>query len=315
MRFFASLDRRRWITAGVTLLLAFLSGFLMQHVLIDREPVAAVGGAPDAARKLRQTEEPKPLPVPPAATLVPILLQPPILPDRVDEARAPGDSRGCEPRLTVEAAPAATLQVHLDAPCHANTRFVLRQRPLSAALSTDGAGRWRARLPAMSSTPVVEVVLGAERLTVGAEVPEAEDYHHAALQWDGPQHLFINAYEFGAEEGTDGHVRPGAPAGPDRALKGEGGYLTSLGDGAGPGFAVYSFPLSGVSASGVVRIAVDAEIAEGTCGRNLGALAFQTGPAGRLSSTELALAMPGCERAGHALRLQNLFRDMRLAAH
>lgn len=315
MRFFASRDRRRWITAGVTLLLAFLSGFLMQHVLIDREPVAAVGGAPDAARELRQTEEPKPLPVPPAATLVPILLQPPILPDRVDEARAPRDGQACAPRLTAEAAPAATLRLELVAPCHADARFVLRQGPLSAALSTDSAGRWQGRLPALSPAPTVEVALGDQRLAAGAEVPDAASYHHVALQWDGPQHLFINAYEFGAGEGEPGHVRPGAPQGPDRALTGEGGYLASLGDGEGPGFAIYSFPLDLMSASGVIRIAVDAEIVEDTCGRTLAARALQTSPAGRLSPTEVALAMPGCERAGEALRLQNLFRDMRLAAH
>ena len=72
-----NLDRRRVITALIVLLIAFGTGHVMQTVLADREGVAATGDAPEAAPILKDGGRTPKLPVPPAATLVPIVLKTP----------------------------------------------------------------------------------------------------------------------------------------------------------------------------------------------------------------------------------------------
>ena len=74
---FVSIDRRRAATALIALVIAFGSGHLMQTVLADDPGVAATGDMPDAAPILKNEGRTPPLPVPPAATLVPIVLKTP----------------------------------------------------------------------------------------------------------------------------------------------------------------------------------------------------------------------------------------------
>ena len=80
------IDRRRAFTAIAVLLIAFGSGHVMQTVLVDEEGHAATGEAPNAAPILKDESRTPPLPVPPAATLVPIRLETP------PRLRRPGQS-------------------------------------------------------------------------------------------------------------------------------------------------------------------------------------------------------------------------------
>ncbi len=315
MSFLASLDKRRWGTALVTLVLAFFCGYVMQNILADQPPVAIINDGPDAAPLMRQGDEPKPLPVPPAATLVPILERPPVLPDRVDEDQArAGDDPGCSPVLTVEAAPAATLRVTLAAPCHTDTRVSLQQGDMAVTAETDAKGDINLRIPALSSNPVINVAIAGKRLTATTEIPDATEFLHVAIQWTGQQALRINAYEFGAQKSQFGHVWSGAPKSPSRASRGSGGFLTKLGDEHGRSAEIYSFPVGQAAARGVVRLVVEAEVTKENCGKRVQATAFQTSPLGKLSPTDVSLTMPGCDQVGKILRLQNLLQDMRLAA-
>ncbi|MDJ0640547.1 MAG: hypothetical protein QNJ20_17115 [Paracoccaceae bacterium] len=304
MKFLASLDKRRWTTAVVTLILAFLSGFLMQTVLTEPASIVAVPGSEDV---------PKPLPTSPQAAPLPILHQPPRYPDRVQEQWSTRVA-DCEPRLTVSAAPAATLRVDLTASCSPNQTATLRQGPITVGVKTDAYGRWQARIPAFEQDAEVEVAIGERLLRHSMNVPEADQFRHVMLQWNGPQVFRINAYEFGAKDQQNGHVWSGAPKAPERALRG-GGFLTRLGDETGSGAEIYSVPVGAMPSSGVIRLTVDAEITETSCDQTVEATAYQSGPLGRLSPSEVLLKMPGCERIGEHLRLQNLFPDMRLALH
>ncbi len=313
MSFFGSLDRRRWVTALVTLALAFLCGHIMQTVLADQPTTATYETAPDAAPQMQSGEEPKALPLPPAATLIPILQRPPVLPDRVGKPYALKEKTSCTPKLMVDAAPAATLRVRLEAPCHKNTRVLVTQAGIAGWAMTDANGFLQLRLPALSVRPLIKVEIEDQTRLATAKVPHAAEFQHVAIQWVGQQALRINAYEFGAQKSQFGHVWSGAPKSPARAARGSGGFLTRLGDGAGESAEIYSFQAGQASTRGVVRLVVEAEVTKQNCGKEVRATALQSSPIGALSPTEVALAMPQCDRIGEIVRLQNLFQDMRLA--
>lgn len=314
MGFLASLDRRRVATVLVVLLIAFLTGHVMQTVLAEDKPVATIDAGPDAAPELKRGEQPKPLPVPPAATLVPIGSEG-VAPVRAGGSAPDRDARGsgCTPVLRLTEAPAATLKVEVEAPCDGGARVALRQGPVVVEGVTDAEGRLVMRLPALEREALIDAEVGGRRVSARAEVAEARAFQHVAILWRGPQVLKINAYEFGAEKSQFGHVWQGSPKSPSRASRGSGGFLTRLGGAEGASAEIYSFPAGHSPVRGVVRLVVEAEVTRANCGRRVEARALQTGPLGRLSETEVALTMPGCDRLGEILQLQNLLQDMRLA--
>lgn len=317
MGVFFALDKRRVATVVAVLLIAFLSGHLMQTILADDAPVASVRDAPDAAPAIRRAEEPKPLPTPPAATLMPILERPPVLPGRAAEPdRAGGrDARAdpCLPRAFVTPTVAAMVTVTLRAPCHPETLVTLRQGPLVASQITDGEGRLNVRLPALETEVVIEVIVGDHVLSAAARVADAENYRHVALVWNGPQMLRLNAFEFGAARNEFGHVWAGAPKSPRRASRGSGGFLTRLVTENGPSAEVYSLPVKASPLRGVVRLVAEARVTKDTCGRVVKAKAFQPTAFRRISETDVEVALPDCDRLGEVVVLQNLLRDVRLA--
>ena len=313
MRFFASLDKRRWGMVLATLALAFLCGHIMQTVLTDGSDFAIIDEGPDAAPELKKDEEPRALPVPPAATLVPILQRPPVLPERVGEPHAKLEDTGCTPRLAVDAAPAATVRIQLEAPCHAQKRVLIRQGNVAAWAITDADGALLLRMPALSGRPVIKVALDGRNLVGSTNVPDADAFRHVAILWSGEQALRINAYEFGAQKSQFGHVWSGAPKSPSRAARGSGGFMTRLGDGEGEAVEIYSFPAGQSATRGIVRLVVEAETTDANCGVRIHATALQSNLLGELSPTEVTLNMPDCDRVGEIVRLQNLFQDMRLA--
>ena len=318
MGFLATLDKRRIATVLVVLLIAFLTGHVMQTVLADKEPVAAINGGPDAAPVLRSNEDPKPLPTPPAATLMPILERPPLLPRRVQEPmRIWRDAKMAEPDCTASAtaqpSPAATVTLRIDAPCHKGATVRVRQGQIVADAYTNAQGKLTMRMPALSETVAFEVELGDKLIRTIAKVPEAPNFQHVALLWTGKQALRLHAYEFGALKNQFGHVWSGAPKSPIRASRGSGGFLLRLGDGTGASAEIYSFPAGQAPTRGIIRLIVEAQVTKENCGHVIQATALQSGALGHLSPTDVEYSMPGCDSIGRIVRLQNLLQDMRLA--
>lgn len=304
MRIFKSLDKRRWGTALITLVLAFSSGYITQHVLAERGPAVMVS---------QPSAEPGPMPLAPVATLRPQLARPPILANRVAQPASRPENQGCKPQLSVTPAPAATLRIELGAPCHGLARVHVTQGDVTASMATDKTGGLSLRIPAFSTEPEVSISIAGMKLTATAKVPEAEFFDHVALQWSGSQDLRINAYEFGAQKSQFGHVWSGAPKSPARATRGSGGFLTRLGDGLGNSAEIYSFPAGQSSHRGVIRLVAEAKVTRENCGRRVKATALQSSAISTLRPTEVAVTLPGCDAIGQTVRLQNLFQDMRLA--
>lgn len=280
MRYFATLDKKRWFTAAGTFLLAFLSGYVMQNVL---------GAAP-----LPRVAERITVPDAPART---VSLRPaPVFPDRTLETRVSRKS-SCAPKTEISEGTIGTVAVSLIAPCHIGKPVMLTLNGIRAKVETDQRGRWSARLPALASDVVVELAFEEQVLRTSLHVASASDVQHVLLVWNGSRTFHIQAETFG-----------------ELPEKKESGLMT-VGDGkSGPSFEVFSSPARKTGASGVVRLYVDATITPENCGEPASVTAYQTGYNGRLQTTEISYTMPECDRVGETVRLQNLFRDMRLAS-
>jgi hypothetical protein len=298
MKFLASLDKRRvFMTCGVVFI-ALACGQVMQ----------SLGDNP-----LTRHEKATDLPIDPAARG---LAPPPVMQGRatvtsVNRIEAVLADDACVPQLKLTRAPSAMIDLSFDG-CKAGP-LAVTFGGLEVTTTTETNGRFQRRLPAFSSDMHVLVAFDGETITADIEVPEARDFQHVAIVWDGPQLLRLHAFEFGAKRDQFGHVWAQAPKSPQRAVRGTGGFLTKLGDGNGTSAEIYSFPAAHSRKKGVVRLVVEGDVTPSNCGLQVDALALQSDPLGGMSVTEVALKMPQCDAVGRVVRLQNLFQDMRLA--
>lgn len=276
---------RGWATVVLTVAVAFLSGHLMQS---DHSETAAT----------QPVITPRDLPKPPVtAGALPI---PPSLQDRILETRA--DRGGtCDVDLALTETPAGLLSVTLNAPCHANSELLLRLNELTANVVTNARGNWGHRLPVLSDVSTVEITLADVTVSGRLRHQSVSGQQHIILAWTGTQ-----TFQIGVDPRFGDTVAR-------QVIDEEIGAFIRVGDGTGAAFEIYTFPAANSRSAGVLRVSVDAEITLENCGKTARTRAYQTGYLGTLRPTEIAYTMPDCDRAGDVVRLQNLFRDLRLA--
>lgn len=284
--------------------------------------VGAAGVLVGAAGPARSGERSR-LPSLPAidATLppTPVFLSVAEAPPRRPALPAPDDLSAfglpCGAEIVAEPVPPASVRVRLSAPCMPNERVVFRHEGLVFATTTSALGLVDVTVPAMTRAARIEATLPDDTvLSVITAVSEIGEYKRVALASSGRAILSINAFEFGAAQGEAGHVRfrPGAQhrASPAR------GHIVRLGDPDIPAplqSEVYTFPAGQTLAHGSVRLHVEAEVTERTCGRPVEAAAIQTLSGGPPTHVALTLDMPGCDAVGDILVLKNVLRDLRIA--
>ncbi len=229
------------------------------------------------------------------------------------------DTPTCDVTLSAIPGDAAMVDLSVVAPCHPNETVIIRQGTLKFTQATDHDGQLRLSLPALSADASLEVELSdGTAATTQADVPAASSYEHVGLQWTGRTDLQLHAFEFGATYGQPGHVHAGAAHSPDRAKLMGAGYMTLLGDPTLEGgmmAEVYSFPSADAHARGVIRITVEAEVTRDNCGRQVSAETLQPVLGDGLDAVDLTLSVPGCDALGEFLVLNNVLRDMKIAAN
>jgi hypothetical protein len=293
------------VLVAATFLLAAATGQLMQ-----RDSAPDIRPAPVAA-----------LPLHPSVAMIAVSDAPgevvslPALPDRrpaadlgLTRAASAADvvyddyGRSCAaPSLTLTPGAQATLTFALAAPCYPDATVTLRHETLVFAIRTDAQGRFTGTLPALARDVRLEALLpGNERLAAISGVQGLEALNRVVVLANAPD-LALNAFEYGAEFGSLGHVRADTPRAPDTAL---GGYLTLLGDPAAtpPALAqVYTAP----AGMGDVTLELDAALTPETCDRDLRATLLRV-LAGRPEARgplALTLAMPACDGVEGAVLL------------
>lgn len=343
------ISARRIITILGTLFCAVGTGFFMQHYMQtpDRSApggsvrVASASAIQDVVPLVEQAlkapvEEEEQvqledialtaaIPVPPSAAPQPELLpdNPVTLAALEDEpitdlpTEEPAPSFGCDIGFEAQAVAAAMVKLTLNAPCLANERFTLHHNGMMFADATDAEGHAEISVPALNKAAIfIATFTSGASAVANTEVGTLEYYDRAVVQWSGPEGLQIHALEYEAGYEADGHVWAGAARDLAIAAKGEGGFITRLGDAEAfnPMMAeIYTFPSGTALKEGVIMINLEAEVTEDNCNTDIEAQILQKSGTDRMAAKELVLAMPECDAVGDYLVLKNLFDDLNIA--
>lgn len=344
-------QKRQAITAAITFVIAIGAGHFMQSGIAGANRVTTPDPRPleqamplsyietSTLTSAMQAYEPMPserhapgsflVPQAPSVALVPAALpdisrQRPQLPD--DVMRKPRsaqdyglDAMGmdCRPRLSATARPGAVVHLELSAPCDREARIDVSHAGLAFATATDRTGALTLEVPVLANPAEFDINLaGHEPIRAVVPVQNMRGHERVALQTTADHQLSIHALEFGASPGSVGHVSAATSGGIAPGTPGFGGYLVQLGDLGVPGAPraeIYSFPTGQFGRTGVVRLQIEAQVTEATCGRDLNANAFQTRKVGPLRQIDVSVAMPGCEALGDILVLKNVLQDLKVA--
>lgn len=200
----------------------------------------------------------------------------------------------------------ALIALDVSAPCDAGARVDVLQGDLQIAVALDTGGTARMDLPALSAAATIAVVVaGRAPVSLLARTEDIGAYTRAVLHWDGNMALELHAFEGSdADYGTPGHVSPQTPHNIARALSGNGGYITALGDASiedAKVALVYTAP-----ADVPLDISLEAPVTDATCGRDIFAGTIRTAPDGGTQTQDLMLTMPACDGDGGYVMLGSL---------
>lgn len=224
----------------------------------------------------------------------------------------------CDIQMTAEATIAALVNVELSAACMPHTRVTLHHNGLMISEMTDEQGELFVTIPALASTSVFMADLGnGKGASATAEVPSLQFYDRALVQWQGDAGIHLHAMEFGAAFGEEAHIWDQNTGALEKTIRGQGGFLTQLGDPDLPESLqaqVYTYP-SGTSAqSGAIALEIEAEVTKANCAHDISAQSLQISAGGALQVQDLELTMPDCDAIGDFLVLKNVLEDLKVAS-
>jgi hypothetical protein len=267
---------------------------------------AAVTAAPGAAPlSMPRTASIVPLPAAPKPVPVAVVTEPKApatpAPAKAPEAVA---TDTCTATLSATALPGAVLSLGLVAVCDGGARVVLRHGGLAVTGKLSAAGTLFTTLPAMDAQGEVSALFPDGNTARASAASDLTGIRRVAVQWQADDAFQLQVYENGAEFGAPGHVSAERPVGE--------GKVEVLGDATVdlPMLAqVYTWPASPTS----VDVTFEAAVTDKTCNREILGEAVES-DAGRVTTTEITLAMPDCSGIGDFLVLNNLAGGTTLAA-
>ena len=224
----------------------------------------------------------------------------------------------CTPRAIARPVAGAMVELTLDAPCLPNERITVHHTGMIFTETTSAAGSLTVSVPALAQEAVfILAFANGDAALATVDVRDFGDYDRSVLQWQGNAGFAVHAREFGAGYGDRGHVWREAAGDLDAAVHGDSGLLTALGarSAADPFLAeVYTFPRSASRRTGEVVLSVETEIAAANCGEEVEAQVLEVRGGSDLSAREMRLNVPDCAASGSFLVLNNLLRDLKVAA-
>ena len=163
----------------------------------------------------------------------------------------------CGVDMVLQVRVGAEILATLSSPCRPNTPFEVDHAGLRFTGFTDIDGVADFLVPAMVTNATVAVAFGDGAYTVGQiDVENMSRMTRVAVVWDGDVNFDLNAYEFGADVDSIGHIRPGYARDYRSARRAGGGYLLQLGPGSGLGTRaeVYTIFESSRTEEGVIDL-------------------------------------------------------------
>ena len=197
-------------------------------------------------------------------------------PDDVRQAALPGATDSCvaPPSTAIDVMRAGRTRLSIVAPCQVGTVAELSYSGIRFALPIDAEGH--GEIMTLGYEANVQAVLTfADGTRIDFDLPfkSVDRVSRVALVWDLPIELELNALEFGADPGSEEHVRPENPKSFRDVRRRGGGFLHSFRsiDGVGQNVDVYSHWKRAGGPSGIVRMMIDfasrnRDQMPGTCG-------------------------------------------------
>ncbi|NDV50705.1 translocase [Salipiger sp. PrR003] len=240
--------------------------------------------------------------------------RPAVLPEETEITAA-----DCSVTMSARSGAGAMVALDIVAPCFASERVTIHHNGLMFTEVTQPDGTLRVEVPALAEKAlfIASFATGAGA-TAMADVPALPFYDRVVLQWRGESGLALHANEFGATGDEAGHVWAAAAGDLTRTARGEGGFMTRLGDATSSEARmaeVYTFPAAAAKTAGAVALTIEAEITKANCGRGIEAQTLEFRLGGSLRARDLTLSMPDCSATGDFLVLKNLLEDLKIAAN
>lgn len=228
---------------------------------------------------------------------------------------SPADA--CEIVTSAEPLAAAVVNLTMMAPCMGNERVTIHHNGMMFTQTTAADGSLNVQVPALNENAFFMLVFAnGDGASVQTHVDGLEFYERVVVQWKNNTGFQLHAREFGADYGENGHVWLNAARDLSAAAKGEGGFLTHLGDENAPEpmlAEIYTFPSATSKSDGTIALSVETEVTAINCGRDIEAQSLEMRSAGNLKSQNLLLSVPGCDSIGDFLVLNNLMEDLKVA--
>lgn len=224
----------------------------------------------------------------------------------------------CEPRMTAIPQDAAMVDLALSS-CQPQARVTIHHNGMMVQAITDAGGALQITLPALAEVALfIAEFQDRQGAVATVTVPTLADYDRVVLQWRGDEGFLLNAFEFDAAFGQDGHRYRDTPGTLEAAALGSGGVVTQHGDTAaddGLRAETYTFARSASQRVGKIAFSVEAVVTEANCGREIAAQSLQLSGGTGLAVRELVLTMPDCSAMGDYIVLNNMAEDLIIAAN
>lgn len=224
----------------------------------------------------------------------------------------------CEIVAYAKATVAAMVDLTLDASCMRNERVTVHHNGMMFTESTNAEGQLNLTMPALvDQAKFVFAFSNGEGAVAETHVEDMDQFDRVVVQWKGSAGLQLHAREFGAKDGTEGHVWSGARRDIIKALDDKVGFISVHGDteAADPLLAeVYSFPVNTSPNFRGIDLTIEAKITKDNCDLEVNAQSLHVFSGDDVKTNELTIAAPGCEAVGNFLVLNNLLQDT-IVAH
>lgn len=210
--------------------------------------------------------------------------------------------KSCDPVVETQALATAVIELDILAPCDPGRSVEVSHDGLRVSAILDDVGRAVITMPALRAAPNYLIdVAGREPVLGTGDTLDFPAYSRTVLLAAPDTGFELHAYEGAAKFGDAGHVQPGQPYDPVRALVGAGGFLAKVGTPSLMGSRVaqvYTAP-EGTDAD----LSLEAEVTEANCGRHISALTIRPKADGPPKVTPWNLSMPDCDSLGEIILL------------
>lgn len=202
------------------------------------------------------------------------------------------------PELTLSAAPAASVQLTLNAPCDAGATVSIRHEGLTLPITLSDRGLWTGVVPVLAAQAHFAVELpDGNRLEADQPVSDLSGVNRVALSWQGDAPLALHGFEYGASFGDLGDISASAPRTADTPL---GGWMASFEGATAPVHVQVYTALIGMTD---IHLQMEAAVSQSSCGTDIGAEVRRVISGKAEAPAQITLAMPDCDDAVGAVMM------------